>query len=59
MTDRTDLREFRRLREYYRRNFRNGESDGCFVNWCELMCQGERQRLAKWNERDKTPASPV
>lgn len=38
-----DLREFRRLRNYYRRNFTNGESDETFVLWCEDMCARERE----------------
>lgn len=38
-----DMREFRRLRNYYRRNFTNGESDETFVLWCEEMCKRERR----------------
>jgi len=39
MDDETrDLREFKRLRNYYRRNFVNGESDEAFLLWCEGMC---------------------
>lgn len=33
-----DLREFSRLRNYYRRNFTNGMSDEAFILWCEDMC---------------------
>ena len=39
--DRDDLREFRRLRDFYRRNFINGASDECFVIWVEDMCAQE------------------
>jgi len=39
--EKNDLREFRRLRNYYRRNFTNGESDDSFLNWCEMMCARE------------------
>lgn len=38
-----DLREFKRLRNYYRRNFSNGESDESFIVWCEDMCEQERK----------------
>jgi hypothetical protein len=40
--DADDLREFRRLREHYRETRSNGESDECFVAWCQLMCGWER-----------------
>jgi hypothetical protein len=40
--DRKDIREFRRLRNYYRRTRRSGASDECFLNWCELMADWER-----------------
>lgn len=36
-----DRREFRRLRNYYRRNFEQGESDDAFILWCEIMCEEE------------------
>lgn len=39
-----DLREFRRLRNYYRRNYTNGHSDESFIVWCEDMCERERNQ---------------
>jgi len=40
MTDeQIDLREFKRLRNYYRKNFRNGVSDESFLVWCEIMTE--------------------
>jgi hypothetical protein len=42
--DRQDIREFRRLRNYYRRTRKHGESDECFVTWIDLMAAGERDR---------------
>lgn len=36
MEDR-DIKEFRRLRNYYRINFKSGHSDESFVLWCEVM----------------------
>lgn len=36
MEDR-DIKEFRRLRNYYRINFKSGHSDESFVLWCETM----------------------
>ncbi len=45
--NRDDLREFRRLRNYYRRNFTNGQSDECFVIWCEDMCAQEAGRPSR------------
>lgn len=36
-----DLAEFRRLRNYYRKNFQNGEYDGSFLLWVEQMCEAE------------------
>ncbi len=37
MNEKQDLTEFRRLRSYYRRNFKNGKSDESFLLWCETM----------------------
>jgi hypothetical protein len=42
-----DLREFRRLRNYYRRNFANGPSDEAFILWIETMCEQENARKSK------------
>lgn len=39
--DKRDLKEFRRLRNYYRNNFTNGDSDQSFVLWVESMCEIE------------------
>ena len=39
-----DLAEFKRLRNYYQRNFTNGKSDESFVIWCEDMCEKLRQQ---------------
>ena len=36
------MRGFRRLRNYYLNNFRNGESDESFVTWCEMMCRADK-----------------
>jgi hypothetical protein len=30
-----DLAHIKRLRNYYRRNFQNGQSDECFIIWLE------------------------
>lgn len=38
-----DIQEFKRLRNYYRKEFQNGESDESFVNWCEVMCEESRK----------------
>jgi hypothetical protein len=57
-----DLREFRRLRNYYRRTRRNGASDECFLNWCELMADWEREHhpaAIRSHPRRKVPAGPV
>ncbi len=45
--DRENLREFRRLRNYYRRNFTGGASDECFIIWCEDMCAQEAGRPSR------------
>lgn len=33
------LVEFRRVRNYYRRNFCDGQSDYSFLQWCKDMCE--------------------
>ena len=35
ITDETEMNFLQALREYYRQNFRNGESDEAFVMWIE------------------------
>lgn len=32
-----DRKAFNRLREYYRKHFKNGDSDEAFLLWCESM----------------------
>jgi hypothetical protein len=35
ITQRTELKAIQELREYYKANFKNGESDEQFLNWIE------------------------
>lgn len=34
-----DMTEVKRLRNYYRKNFQNGDSDECFLTWVETTLE--------------------
>ena len=37
------MREFRRLRNYYRRHYEAGDNDACFHTWIEVMIDRDRK----------------
>jgi len=37
------MREFRRLRNYYRRHYKAGDNDACFHTWIEVMIDRDRK----------------
>lgn len=50
------------MRDYYRKNFRNGESNEDFINWCERMCEATGIKvICAWCKKTmkdgSTPAS--